>query len=317
VVLIYGLFDRARLFLVTFYTFVGLFASGSLAGIPFPVNEQSFMSWTALTAKAPGDGGFILEFVLPVVIYLVTGAALIATAFTRPWPRRATLILGILLFGAGSFRVAMGRSDYYHLITVTAPAVLLLVALAADAAHHLSHARSLARLIGLPAGTAVLLLLIGGTFLLSGVNRAFNPRTRALLTGAELPSVGPPFVYPDIPRAGDIFLPPDTIALTRAIARRTKPTDKIFVHGSFIEHAELYFLADRVNPTRCDLLAEIVSTEVQDEVRRDLQRDPPVLDVGGDLGMFNQATVDYLKAGWRVVDSVGKVPIAVRSTPPN
>jgi hypothetical protein len=36
--------------------------------------------------------------------------------------------------------------------------------------------------------------------------------------------------------------------------------------------------------------------------------------VGGDLGMFNQATVDYLKAGWRVVESVGKVPIAVRST---
>ena len=315
VVLIYALFGRARLFVVTFYTFVSLFASGSLAGVPFPVNEHTFMSWTALTANAPREGGFLLEYVLPVAVYLVTGAALIAAAVTRPWSRRATLILGIFVFGVGSFRVAMGRSDYYHLITVTAPAVLLVVALAADAADHLWSARRLLPPMVLPVGTLVLLLLVVGSFRLSGVSRVFNPHTKALLAGTEAPSVGAPFVYPDIPRAGDIFLPPDTIALTRAIARRTKPTDKIFVHASFIEHAELYFLADRVNPTRCDLLAEIVSTDVQDEVRRDLMRDPPVLDVGADVGMFNQATVDYLKAGWRVVESVGKIPIAARATP--
>ena len=315
VVLVYALFGRGTLFVVTFYKFVSLFASGSLAGMPFPVNEHTFETWRALTANAPREGGFILEYVLPVAVYLVTGAALIAGAVTRPWSRRATLLLGLLVFGIGSHRVAMGRSDYYHTITVTAPAALLAVALAVDAASYLPRLR-LARLppIPLPLGVGLAALMIWGSYQLTGVTRGFDPRTKALREGQEVPSVGPAFAYPGIPRAGDIFLPPDTVELTHAIQKRTGPNDKIFVHASFIEHAELYFLADRVNPTRCDLLAEIVSTDIQDELRRDLQRDPPVLDVGSDFGMFNQATTDYLKSGWRVVERVNKIPISERVT---
>lgn len=317
VVLLYALFGRGTLFVVTFYKFVSLFASGSLAGVPFPVNEHTFETWRSLTADAPREGGFILEYVLPVGIYLITGAALIAGAVARPWSRRATLLLGLVVFGIASHRVAMGRSDYYHTITVTAPAALLAVALAVDAASYLPRLR-LPRLppIPLPLGVGLAALMVWGSHQLSGVKRGFDPRTKALREGQEVPSVGEPYVYPGIPRAGDIFLPPDTVELTHAIQKRSGPTDKIFVHASFIEHAELYFLADRVNPTRCDLLAEIVSTDIQDELRRDLQRDPPVLDVGGDFGMFNPATTDYLKSGWQVVERVNGIPISTRVTGP-
>jgi hypothetical protein len=313
-VAIYGLFGRAKLFVTTFYTFVMLFASGSLGGVRFPVNEASFASWSSLMAIVPNEGGHIIEFVLPVAVYLVTGAVLIAHAVARRWTSRSTLLSGVWAFGIASFRVAMGRSDYYHLITVTAPAVLLMVALAADLTARLPRVPILGMTaLRIPLGPVVLLPVIWGSFHLTGVHRGFEHRTRALLAGTEMPSMGPPFAYPDIPRAGDIYLPPDTIALTRAIQNRSQPSDKIFVHGAFIEHGELYFLADRVNPTRCDILAEIVSTAVQAELGRDLQRDPPLLDVGADFGMFNQETTNYLKSGWREVERVGRVPISVRS----
>ena len=314
VVGLYALFGRAGQFLGTIYKFVTLFASGSLGGVPFPLSERTFLSWSGLTARAPRDG-VMLEYALPPAIYAVAGAALIAIAATRRWTPRARLMLGLLGFGVGSFRVAMGRSDYYHLITVTAPAVALLVALVADAARDLSRAR-LPFLPAVPASALLILPLLYASSFLSGVDKGFKPRTLALLNGKEAPSIGPPFAYPDIPRAGDIFLPPDTLALTRAIQRRTGPQDKIFVYAGFIDGAELYFLADRVNPTRCDLLAEIVDTEVQDELRRDLQRDPPALVMGPNIGMFNKATVEYLRAGWREVERVGQIPIAMRISSP-
>jgi hypothetical protein len=315
VIVLYGIFGRAGRFVITIYKFVTLFASGSLAGIPFPLNERSFASWQALTTRAPLEG-IMLEYALPPAIYLLTGAALISRAITRRWTPRATLMLGLLVFGAGSFRVAMGRSDYYHLITVTAPAIALLVALATDAADNLSRIQ-LPFLPGIPASAFLILPLVGGSFLLSGVRRGFEPRTLAMLRGDEVPSIGPPYVYPNMPRAGDIFLPPETVALTRAIQKRTGPRDKIFVHVGFIEGAELYFLADRVNPTRCDILAEIVDTELQTEVGRDLKLDPPVLNVGADVGMFNKPTVEYLRQGWQEVERVGTIPVAVRNPAPH
>jgi hypothetical protein len=57
-----------------------------------------------------------------------------------------------------------------------------------------------------------------------------------------------------------------------------------------------------------------VSTDIQAELLGDLRRDPPVLDVGGDFGMFDQATTDYLKSGWQVVERVHGIPVSTRVT---
>jgi len=314
---IYALFGKATLFLSTVYLDVTLFASGSLGGVPFPINERTFTSWARLVANAPRDG-FFLEYLLPVLVYAVAGAALVASAIARRWSARSTLMLALLAFGVATFRVAMARCDYYHLINATAPAVLLLVALVVDAADALPPILLRRRpRAGQVAGVLLLLVpVLCGSSQLSGFKRAFAPRTLALLEGREVPSIGPPFSYPDIPRAGDIRLPPDTVALTHAIQKRSGPSDKVFIHASFAEHAEVYFLADRVNPTRFDMIAEIVCTKVQQEVLRDLMRDPPVLDVGADLGMFNKETVAYLHAGWKEVERVANIPIAARVSPP-
>lgn len=317
-VAIYALFGRAKLLLSTVGMSVTLFASGSLAGVPFPVNERTFTSWAALTAGAPRDG-HMLEYVLPVPVYLVTGALLVATAFARRWSARATLMLGLLAFGVATFRVAMARSDYYHVITATAPAAVLLVALMVDAAEALAGLAPprLAHLARPLAAFALLAPLLYHARELTGSVRAFGPRTAAMLDGRELPSAGRPYSYSEIPRAGDIFMPPETIALTRAIQTRSGPADKVFIHASFQEYAELYFLADRVNPTRYDMIAEIVTLAVQEELHQELLRDPPVLDVGADMGMFNQATVAYLRAGWKEVERIGRVPVSVRVAPPS
>jgi hypothetical protein len=307
---VYALCGRGALFVRTIGYFVALFASGSLGGVPLPISEETFTSWSALT-KPWIRGGFMLEYALPGAVYALTGASLIATLFSRRWTARSTLLLGVLAFGVGTFRVALGRSDYDHLIVVTAPAVLLLAALATDAVDGLSGLKLSAR-PPLSAGAALIVLLVVLSCKLTGTEKGFGPRTVALLRGDDAPSTGPPYRYPDIPRAGDIFLPPDTVALTQAIRQRTKPDDKVFVHAAFIEGAELYFLADRVNPTRCDLMAEVLTTSVQEEVGRSLRADPPVLDVGDDYGMLGPATTDYLKAGWETVEKVGSVSVRTR-----
>ncbi len=315
---IYAIFGKARMFLGTVYLAVVLFASGSLGGVPFPVNERTFTSWATLMGGAPHDG-IILEYLLPVAIYAVAGAALVTTAISRRWSSRSTLRLALLAFGVATFRLAMARCDYYHLISATAPAALMLVALVADAALALPRILLRGRYPRWHFAAALLFVvpIVLGCTHLSGYLRAFGPRTLALLTGKEVPSTGPPFSYPDIPRAGDIYLPPETVALTHVIQKRSRPSDKVFIHASFADHAELYFLANRVNPTRCDLIAEIENLEVQEQVRLDLVRDPPLLDVGADNGMFNKATVAYLHAGWKEVERVGRIPVSVRVSPPH
>jgi hypothetical protein len=35
------------------------------------------------------------------------------------------------------------------------------------------------------------------------------------------------------------------------------------------------------------------------------------------MGMFNKATVDYLRAGWKEVESFAGVPVRVRVAPPS
>jgi hypothetical protein len=306
----YALLGRAGLLMRTMFEFVSLFASGSSGGLPFPVDERSFASWAALTRTAPHEG-MVLEYTLPVAVYALAGCALTATAIARRWTARATLLTGLLAYGVASFRVAMGRSDYYHLIAVTAPAVLLLVALTVDACDALARLRVPSR-----PWLRASVLLVAPVMLfglkLTGATIGFWPRTRALLVGEETPSTGPPFRYPEIPRAGDIFLPADTVDLVHAIQRRSGPNDKVFIHNAFIEGAELYFLADRVNPTRCDLLAEIISTKIRREVFDSLRADPPVLDVGRDLGMFDADTIHYLQTGWRTAEVAGGAPVRVR-----
>jgi hypothetical protein len=297
---VYGVFGRAGLFLHNMFLFVTAFASGSVGGFPFPVSELSFETWDALTAPTLHEG-MVLEYVLPVFVYAVTGAALLATWASRRWTPRSTLLFALFLFGVVTFRAAMGRSDYYHLIAITAPSVMLFMGLAADASDALSTLR--------PANLLFLLPFVWMSFRLSGTTKGFDPRTMAMLRGDEVPSAGNPYAHPDIPRAGDIFLPQDTIDLVHAIQKRSRSDEKIFVRIAFIEGAELYFLADRVNPTRCDLMAEIVTTEVQDQLLADLKAHPPRLDIGTDTGLLGEATVEYLRNNWRIAEYVGGQPV--------
>ena len=106
-----------------------------------------------------------------------------------------------------------------------------------------------------------------------------------MIAGNERPSSGPPYVYPGMPRAGDVKIQPEYVALVQGILANSSPADKIFQHISYMSGGEVYFLADRANPTSCDVLAEFLTPERQRLAYEQVASDPPKLIVGEDWGM--------------------------------
>lgn len=239
----------------------------------FPIAHEDFFSWASLTADAP-HGALRLEYIVPPMVYLAQGLCLVAPALTRRWTSRDSALLSVLAFGVVSFRVAMGRSDPGHLLCATTPAILLLTNLvnnACDAVDELLGA-FVPRLYTLGALVATVLVV---SSLSTGFKIGVVPKVVGILAGDEKPSSGPPYVYPDIPRAGDMRLADATLEIVRLVLAHSGPGDALFYRGHATFGAEFYFLTNRRNPTRFDLPDEMLTHSLEDEALADLKRDPP------------------------------------------
>jgi hypothetical protein len=300
---IYALFGKARLFLSTVTAQSAAFTSGSYGVFPFPVNERSFGSWSSLFAEAP-HAGRNYEYILPVAVYLLAVAALSARALTSSWRERDTMTLAITLFGLLSFRFALGRSDITHVWTVTLPATVLAPRLLVEgmqAIHESPLANTAFRALATGGALALALYALN----LTGFSMALEPRISAILTGYERPSSGPAYSYPDLPRIGDVKMDPDYVALAQAIVQKTSPTDKIFQHIGYMDGGEIYFVTNRVNPTRYDILAEFLTTDRQKIALDELTSDPPVLEFGQDWGMVGEEIHKFVKERYQDIGKVG------------
>jgi hypothetical protein len=153
------------------------------------------------------------------------------------------------------------------------------------------------------AGTAVLLAV--GSLHLTGVTLGLRPRVTAMLAGTERPSSGPRYSYPGVPRAGDMKIEPEYIKLIEGILANSAPSDKIFQHIGYMDGGEVYFLADRVNPTRFDVLTEIVTTGRQHQAFEEAEADPPKLTVGEDWGMTGPELNQYMKDHYHLIGDYG------------
>jgi hypothetical protein len=290
---VYALYGRAGLFLRTVTAQSAAFTSGSYGALEFPVDESSFLTMRGLFASAPHEGT-VIEYVIPPAIYLFTLVGLAARALGRRWKDGDSLTLAVLVFGVTSFRFALGRTDYLHMATADLPAAILVVRVAVESvrAIYVSRIATFALRLG-ALGTAVALVV--WSLSLSGVTMALRPRLTAMLAGTERPSSGPAYVYPGIPRAGDVKIQPEYVALVEAIRERSSDSDKIFQHIAYMDGGEVYFLADRGNPTSYDVLAEFLTTDRQHTAFEQVARDPPKLEVGEDWGMTGPELNQYLK----------------------
>jgi hypothetical protein len=132
-----------------------------------------------------------------------------------------------------------------------------------------------------------------------------QPRISATLAGTERPSSGPAYSYPGVPRAGDVKIQPEYIKLVQGIVANSSPSDKIFQHIGYMDGGDVYFLADRVNPTRFDVLTEFVTTDRQQTALEEIQRDPPLLTVGEDNGMTGPEVTQFLTDKYHSIGEFG------------
>ena len=305
--LAYATRGRAHLFWSTFVEGTALGASGAWGAYPFPIHADSFTSFDKLISGAGQDGGMAYEYLVGPAVYVLAGAALLARAARGRWNDRATLMLAIELFGITSFRVAMHRSDVFHLLSSTAPAVMLLAALAADAARFAPRLR--ARRFALPLGLALVLSLMLATFRLTFFSR-LRDRINMIVLAQEVPAKGPKYVHPDVPRAGDVFVPQGMEQAAAYVRAHTKPDDPIFCRIAPMIGPEMYFLADRRDPTRYDMLAELATYSMRREARAELEADPPVLVVGSSASAGPE--VDGFLTPWKTVQTFEGIPVQAR-----
>jgi hypothetical protein len=267
---LYAAHGRAGLFLRTLADLVVVTAGEGWGALPFPVGAETFTSLASLLGEGQG-GARAVEFALPPGVYALAGAALLWRAVRARWNERASFMLALALFGITTFRVTTVRADVLHLLSATVPAVLLLAALCADVATFAPRGRR-----RLPIGLAAVVVVASASPGLTFFER-LGRRLEAIVTRREVPPSGPPHRHPEIERAGDVHVPEAVARLVAFLRANTGDGDPIFCAIGAMVGPEIYFLADRRNPTRYDMLVEAATHTMQRDMLEALRRDPPRL----------------------------------------
>lgn len=301
----YLLRGKVLLFLQTLRYSVTLSASGAIGGSDFPVHASSFAS---------ADGLFLpendppLEYLLPIAGSIATGVVLLARLVGKRWTPRSTVLTGAWVFATLCFRIATNRADVFHLSLATLPSLLLWVALASDASS-LALRRGKVRVA---VGALTSLVACAMMLRLTGTYGALTKRATALLRGEEMPSGPHRYDYPGVPRAGDMRISGDVVEAARYILAHSAPQDRVYCRVEFMDGMELYFLTGRRNPTRFDMLAEILWPPYQAENLASLKADPPTLVVGKYRPFIGTEAANYLDENWVVEATFGRYTIARR-----
>ncbi len=307
---IYATSGKARLLVSTTWKTLSLTASGAFGSLEFPVTAKTYAHPEELFLALLGPDNELrdptIQFIVPVAIYLVAICSLIVRAVNCRWCSRSTILFGLVALGVSSFRVTLARASIDHLTSPSAPSIFcvgILLDEALDASIHLYEGVKLPLGIILAAGLSLLTIVV--TERITGIGRQFEQ----IANGQKSPLPKTPFRYPDLPRAGDAHLEPDFQAIARFVREVTRPEDTIFTMLYMMDGGELYFLCDRANPTRYDLLAEIMTAEQQREVLQSLQANPPRLIIGEDASIVGEQVAAYVRDHWPVKKTIGRYTV--------
>jgi hypothetical protein len=299
---------KAMLLVRTAYESVAFPASGAWGSLPFPLTSATLVDPAALLKEFAAPEKHYdspIVFLLPVVVYVVTAGALALRLALRKWNLHASELLAVWVFGVLSYRVTVATPDVWHLLSSTTPAILLLVALTADVASLRIPWRLLSRRVWLPVGKLTLagvaaLALVFGEYP-TGVVR----RMSEVSVGFEKPSSGASHASAGLPRAGDVHVPDGDRQVLEYIQKETLPSDAIFVSHGMFSGSELYFLANRRNPSRFDTLSEVVTVARQRELLASLQADPPALVVGSEQAWVGREVTAFFAESYELPQRVG------------
>jgi len=139
---------------------------------------------------------------------------------------------------------------------------------------------------------------VPAAWLAIGAAKPLDTRLASIASGEERPSVGDPYRYEGVPRAGDVKLGKEHVAMPRFVREHSRPDDPVFCTTWLLGGGTEAFLSDRRNPTSFDKPDEVVSRSQQRRLLEELQRDPPVLVVGHHFDEAGGDVAAYIKHGW-------------------
>ena len=231
----------------------------------------------------------------------------VATALVlRRFVRRTTVILGLAVLTSAAMHHAFLASDPWHM---------------ADAQHAGPRAPRRARRRRKAAGgcagrddAAVAVGVVAASllpvlWLANGGAVPINTRLARIAAGEERPSKGTPYDYPDLPRAGDLGIGGEHLDPVRYVRAHTTPDQPVYFTTWMLGGGTEAFLAQRRNPTSFDKPDEVLLDPQRDQLRAELQRDPPALIVGAFFDYLGDETRRLIAKDWRVVVSK---PIEIR-----
>jgi hypothetical protein len=236
------------------------------------------------------------QFVGPGLAILGLAHAACALVLRR-FTRRTTVILGLAVLTSASMHHAFLASDPWHMANGSTPGLVLLVALCTGGR------RVFVRWAGRrPIALGVVAVaLLPALWFANGGAVPINMRLARIASGEERPSKGAPYDYPDLPRAGDLGVGGDHLDPVRFVRAHTKPDDPVFFSTWLLGGGTEAFLSQRRDPTSFDKPDEVVVDAQRDQLRAELQRDPPVLIVGNFFERLGDPTRRFIDQGWHVV----------------
>jgi hypothetical protein len=140
--------------------------------------------------------------------------------------------------------------------------------------------------------------LVPTVWLANGAATPLDARLARIAAGDERPSVGEPYRYDDVPRAGDVRLGKEHLASARYVRDHSRPGDPVFCTTWLLGGGTEAFLSERRNPTSFDKPDEVASRGLQERALSELRRDPPVLIVGHDFNELGRDAESYIAKGW-------------------
>lgn len=263
------------------------------------VDQASFASYGALADGEPESaigavGARVLDYVMCPVLPMLGLAHAVAALVRRRFVQRTALITGLSMLAAMTVHHAFLAADPWHIDNATTPGLILFVALAAGARR--LYLRTRGRRV-VPVGV-LCAALVPVVWLANGAATPLNTRLSSIAAGEERPSVGEPYRYDDLPRAGDVRLGKEHLAIPRYVREHSLPGDPVFCTTWLLGGGTEAFLSERRNPTSFDKPDEVASPSLQRRALSELQRDPPVLIVGHHFEEYGRDVQAYIGRGW-------------------
>ena len=278
------------------YAWTAAVSGGALGGSAWPLKPTTLQSYRALTFPFASDimGTTVLDYLIaPALAIVGLGHAALALVRRRIMQRTA-VVAALAVLAALTLHHAFLRPDPWHLANSCTPGLVLLLAMAAGSPalplqvsrdHWLSPGAAIASVIPL-------------VWLAHGADVPLRSRIERINAGHERPSVGPPFRYDDIPRAGDVRVGDEHLGPVRYVRSHSLPGDPVFCTTWELGGGTEAFLSERRNPTSFDKPDEIALPTLRTRAFAELKRDPPLLIVGHYFDKLRDDARSFIDEGW-------------------